>query len=86
MNHQVQFFVKFENENDIINFVLEIPVYDRALSASDHHQHGNEVDIKDLKTVKKTDKTDEEPEVNILNLFFSRMKFSILTQSTEITR
>jgi hypothetical protein len=49
------------------------------LSASDHHQHGNEVDIKDLKTVKKTDKTDEEPEVNILNLFFSRMKFSILT-------
>ncbi len=52
------------------NFFLEIPVYDRALSASDHHQHGNEVVIEDGKKHKKSTEAEEETEVNISNLFF----------------
>jgi hypothetical protein len=55
-----------------------VPVYERAFSASDQHQHGNEVVIEEGKKQKKTGEAAEEVEVNILNSFFLSIKFYII--------
>jgi hypothetical protein len=48
------------------NLFLAHPVYERALSASDHHRHGSEILTEEEQTRKKSGKADDTTEVNLI--------------------